>query len=293
MGRHCGNQQDRIETLRRVALQQVLRCTGAARDPYDKNKWHTPVGAISVTGCKFFNWNRGRGGGGAIDLVIHLLDCDFKAALSWLADRFTQPGVEPFSENCCPPAGLKLPQRDDSKLHQIRRYLTGVRCLPAGIIESLLDSGQLYADGRSNAVFLLLGKEKAVVGAELRGTTAARWRGMAPGSRKELGYFAAGHIAAARIALTESAIDAISCHILHPDSLAVSTSGANPNPAWLPFLINQGRPILCGFDSDATGDAIAHLMMQRHPTIQRLRPPMHDWNDVLLHRFKSGSRIPF
>jgi hypothetical protein len=271
----------------------VLRSFGGARDRYDKNKWHTPIGTISVTGCKFFNWNHGRGGGGAIDLVMHLLDCDFRAALSWLADRFAPPTALPPLNESRPAAGLMLPQRDDSKLHHIRGYLTGVRCLPARIIGSLIDSGQLYADTKVNAAFLLLGKEKTVVGAELRGTRADRWHGMAAGSRKDLGYFAVGFATPTRYVLTESAIDAISCHTLHLDCLAISTSGANPNPAWLQPLINHGRPILCGFDSDPTGDAMAHQMMRRHPAIQRLRPAMHDWNEVLVSRFKSGSRLPF
>ncbi len=33
------------------------------------------------------------------------------------------------------------------------------------------------------------GKEKSVVGADLRGTTTKQWRGMAIGSRKDLGCF--------------------------------------------------------------------------------------------------------
>ncbi len=42
----------------------------------------------------------------------------------------------------------------------------------------------------TNAVFLLLGNQNTPVGAELRGTTDRPWRGLAPGSHKDLGGFA-------------------------------------------------------------------------------------------------------
>ena len=45
----------------------------------------------------------------------------------------------------------------------------------------------------------------------------------------------------------------------------------------------RGDPvtILCGFDADHPGDAAAAQMVALHPTVRRLRPPAHDWNDVL------------
>jgi hypothetical protein len=118
------------------------------------------------------------------------------------------------------------------------------------------------------------------VGAELRGT-GQPWRGMAPGSRKDRGFFSVGPASAQAILLCESAIDALSCHALHPAYRCLSTSGARPDPAWLPPLIAQGLPIYCGFDTDPTGEAMAQRMIQLHPAIRRLRPPAKDWNDAL------------
>jgi len=86
------------------------------------------------------------------------------------------------------------------------------------------------------------------------------------------------------VILCESSIDAISCWLLHPASLCLSTSGARPNPRWLPELLSQGLPVYCAFDSDATGDAVAEQMMRLHPSLRRLRPSQHDWNDVLKSR---------
>jgi hypothetical protein len=269
---------DRLDQLRRIPLPVVLRETGAQRDRYDKAKWHTPVGTISITGLKFMNWQRNAGGGGAIDLAMHLNDLGFPAAVAWLQRHFPLPPVaEP------PPAArrLALPPSDRGRLSAVKHYLVQDRAIPPTMTDSLMASGKLYADHRGNAVFLLLGKENTPVGAELRGTGPQCWRGMAPGSQRDLGYFSVQAPDATMVILCESAIDAISCMLLHPSSLCLSTSGARSNPRWLPSLLSHGLPIYCGFDSDATGDAMAEQMIALHPALRRLRPSQHDWNDIV------------
>ena len=57
----------RAAVVREVALEAVLTFRGAVRDRYDKAKWHTEQGSLSVTGPKFMNWERDEGGGGAMD----------------------------------------------------------------------------------------------------------------------------------------------------------------------------------------------------------------------------------
>jgi DNA primase len=86
---------------------------------------------------------------------------------------------------------------------------------------------------------------------------------------------------ASRIVICESAIDAISYHALDPDCMAISTAGAHPNPPWLPSLTNKAAQLFCGFDADNTGDTLAQKMMALHPSVKRLRPTHHDWNDKL------------
>jgi hypothetical protein len=273
---------DRLDQLRRVPLPAVLRETGAQRDRSDKAKWHTPKGDISITGMKFMNWHQSLGGGGAIDLAMHLNDLDFKAAIAWLRRHFLIP-----TDSAPPPAPrrLTLPPPDRSRLSAVKHYLVHDRAITPSMTDSLIATGKLYADGRGNAVFLLLGKEDTPVGAELRGTGPQRWRGMATGSQKNLGYFSVQGPDATRVILCESAIDAISCLLLHPASLCLSTSGARPNPRWLPTLLSQHLTVYCGFDSDVTGDAMAEQMIALHPSLRRLRPSQHDWNDVLKSRY--------
>jgi len=127
--------------------------------------------------------------------------------------------------------------------------------------------GQIFAGGN-------------VAGAELRGTSQQKWVGMAEGSRKDLGAF---YITSNSkyVVICESAIDAISCFIIHPDCIAISTAGATPNPAWLSHLVNRNMKIFCGFDADETGDRAAKIMLRQYPQIKRLRPDKHDWNEEL------------
>jgi hypothetical protein len=268
-------------------LEAVLRRSDAHPDRSDRHKWHTAQGVLSVTGAKFMNWACGQGGGGAIDLVMHLHGLGFAQAVQWLArSSVLSSHSEPQPTSLHP--ALLLPPPNPSKLERVRQYLTQERRLPPALLESLIDSGVLYADGRANAVFLLFGKEKQPVGAELRGTTARAWRGLAPGSRKNMGFFAVPADPRPAIVLVESAIDAISCFALHPDRRCISTAGARPNPCWLAGLLDQGRPLYCGFDADPTGDAMAQAMIDLHPEVQRLRPPQHDWNDLLKTRASSA-----
>jgi hypothetical protein len=269
----------RADCLRAVPLEAVLRCWGATRDRADKAKWHTERGVISVTGAKFMNWNRSVGGGGAIDLAMHLGDLHFPEALQWLSKNF--PTCDAADPAPLSPRPLRLPPGDPTKLPEIRRYLYDHRRLPVAVVEPLIAGGSIYADARSNAVFLLLGKEKEPIGAEIRGTSCTPWRGMAPGSRKDLGYFSIPVVEPTAIILCESAIDAVSCLALHDRAVCISTAGARPNPLWLGSLVQTGKPVCCGFDADPVGDEMARAMMQTHPTVLRLRPSLKDWNEVL------------
>jgi hypothetical protein len=266
--------------LRAIPLETVLPLCGAQKDHDDKRKWHTSAGALSITGAKFMNWHDSVGGGGAIDLVMHLNHLDFKAAVDWLVHHF--PGARPPPPvPPTPPSQLRLPPPDPSKLGRVKEYLAQQRGITPTLLDPLIQSGTLYADTRTNAVFLLLGKESLPVGAELRGTTQRVWRGLAPGSQKDLGCFSIPATPLPSIILCESAIDAISCFALHPHHRCLSTAGARPNPRWLQPLLDQGHPVYCGFDADPTGDYMACAMIALHPTIKRLRPPEHDWNDLL------------
>ncbi|NJN05275.1 MAG: DUF3991 domain-containing protein [Rhodobacteraceae bacterium] len=267
---------------------------GAVREQRDKSRWHTSRGPLSVTGTKFFNWHDRHGAGGAIDLVMHLGGCDAGQAIEWLWHRYGNSqlaGKNPATASDSTSSGqLRLPVSSPANLERVRRYLHQRRHLSAEILASLIDDGKLYADGRGNAVFLMVaGKPNRPIGAELRGTGNRVWRGLAPGTRRDSGYFWIGRPDSQRIVLCESAIDAISCYQLQAqqvtglgeECICISTAGVRSDAPWLRPLLARGYAIYCGFDTDEAGEAASRRMIARQPSTQRLRPPRHDWNETL------------
>ena len=247
--------RDLAQRLRAIPLEQVLPLCGARGDRDDRRKWHTPAGVLSVTGAKFMNL--------------------------WLAGSFPGPPPALLPAIAEPQSGLRLPPPAPSRLGRVKHYLACRRAIPMALLETLLQSGSFYADARANAVFLLRNSQNLPVGAELRGTTERQWRGMAPGSRKDQGCFAIPAEPRPTLVICESAIDALSCFVLHPQHRCLSTAGARPNPHWLQPLLDEGCQIYCGFDADPLGEVMAQAMITLHPAVQRLRPSQHDWNDVL------------
>ncbi len=71
---------------------------------------------------------------------------------------------------------------------------------------------------------------------------------------------------------------------MHPQRICISSSGVRADPPWLSGLIARGYELHCGFDADGPGDTAAAWMIALHPTVKRLRPSLHDWNDVLASR---------
>jgi len=276
----------RADLVRDIPLEVVLRSWDAVRDPRDKSRWQTRRGPLSVTGKKFFNWHDRHGGGGAIDLVMHLGGWDARTAIDWLwrhgggqvagNHSATAPRSRSRRQLCLPPSS-------PAHLQRVCQYLRQ-RCLSEKILASLIEDGKLYADNRGNAVFLMVaGKPNRPIGAELRGTESRVWRGLAPGTSRDAGYFWIGNTSSKRIVLCESAIDAISCFQLQPCGacICISTAGVRATAPWLYPLLNRDYQIYCGFDADEAGERAGCRMIDRHPSIQRLRPPNHDWNDAL------------
>mgnify|MGYP002725680995 CR=1 FL=1 len=190
----------RADAVRPIPLNIVLTRWGAVRDRRDRAQWRTDRGPLTVTGTRFFNWHCHQGGGGAIDLVMHLGGWDVRAAVGWLEqhlgsgpaivspDSASSQGSSSGRNATCQTGPLRLPAANRFLLECVRRYLTERRGLAPHILQPLIDAGKLYADHRGNAVFLMVtGKPNRAIGAELRGTGRYVWRGLARGTHKDLG----------------------------------------------------------------------------------------------------------
>ena len=283
--------REHADRVRDCPLEPLAERLGYARDPRHRARWRRDGSVLSIRGTQFFDHACGRGGGGAIDLVMHARRCGFREAVAFLAD-----GPPPAPAAPLPAATttvLQLPAPVAAHWPAVRDFLVRNRRLDPALLERCRQAGTLYADRCRNAVFTCRDRSGAAAGAELVGTCplpgSSPFKGLAPGSRRDRGGFwlTTGSAPPAAVLLTESAIDALSAVLLPApglpsDCLVASTAGtARRLPRWLRGFSDSR--ILCGYDADPAGDQAALALLRRHPGLSRLRPRhAKDWNDLLL-----------
>ncbi|MDE0050724.1 MAG: DUF3991 and TOPRIM domain-containing protein [Rhodospirillales bacterium] len=295
--------EDLVRSARGTALEGVALSLGYRRDGRDRSRWRCSGSIVSINGAKFFDHLQGRGGGGAIDLVMHARGCGFREAVAFLSAAAAASG-DPGPRPQDPPGrglqgrprrrALGLPPASEALWPAVRDHLVERRGLDPALVEACRRRGTVYADRRRNAVFVSRNASGAATGAEISGTGRSAFKGMAPGSRKALGGFwmSLSGRPADPVLLAESAIDALSALSMPalPDADFTAVSAAGRAPGVPPWVVVGGRGgILCGYYPDAAGDAAAERLCRADGRAARLRPGAEgaDWND-LLPRLRSG-----
>lgn len=170
-------------------------------------------------------------------------------------------------------------------------YLEEERKIPTAVLQDARFLGRIRIDIRGNAVFPHFDLQ-GLCGYELknRGFT-----GFAKGGEKGL-WWSHARAGDTRLVFAESAIDAMSYHVLHPDEARRYASiGGKPNPVQ-PELVKAairkmpaGAEIISAMDADADGRALAGMVEEAlretgrtDATFRRDEPPQaKDWNDAL------------
>jgi hypothetical protein len=279
--------RDNATILRKIPLKDVLERSGATPDPKDKDNWRTSMGRISVKRDteKFFNHDTSTGGGGAIDMAMHLEGCDYKSAVQWLADNFGVGAVvsdvaakakqEVMAIAAEPPKQFEPPAPSPAHWPGVRDYLMQIRKISGAIIDALHEKGRVYADASKNAVFVLQKK----LGVELRGTNLdypfKGFRGQKAGF-----FLRKGDKEIKKVAFVESSIEAISLFELDKfEGLIVAIGGDNAAMArqTADAYREQGYKIYSAFNNDKAGEHQALILGESI----RLKPKLNDWNDEL------------
>jgi hypothetical protein len=299
--------QDLVNQVRDVPLPDVAYQLGLEPDPHDKHKWRNDRQIININGPKFYDFISDQGGGGAIDLVMHVNQCNFNQAVAWLQDRYGGSAVAiaatyhaqqiAQTERLAPFQPLTP---DEQRWPQVRDYLIQQRKLPPATVDELHQRGLIYADARQNLVSLCRELPAGTItGASLRGTQGPdnHFKGLAPGSNRAKGwfYYEQGGYSSdppQRIVLTESAIDAMSFAALDRNrsrrTLYLSTDGAGQVP--VDYLQQfRERQVVIAFDNDDRGQQMAQKLHNELPNAIRTKPQRKDWNDDLRHRHQSKS----
>jgi len=303
-----------VAQARQLDLRDTIQTLGGAQDRYDTHKWRVNDEHISINGERFYNHDQQKGGGGSIDLVMHVTGYSFKQAVAYLnheagpelavaaaanygaRERTTQAQeIVERGER----APFMQPQADEDRWPQVRAYLVEQRGLPGGIVDELHGRGTIYADSRANAVFLRTNEEGQAVGASLRGTLpGSEFQGLAYGSRRDEGHFSftigtPERYSAPQYHITESPIDALSRAALIQrggeggEFVFLSNDGHGELPRrQIEEGLARGALVHCGFDNDAGGHKLGQQVKEAYPraeAIVRERPPAgaKDWNDAL------------
>jgi len=299
-----------VAQARQLDLRDTIQTLDGVQDRYDTHKWRVNDEHISINGERFYNHDRQSGGGGSIDLVMHVGGYTFRQAVAYLnheggpelavaaaAQYGARQGQEIVDRGERAP--FMQPAPDEDRWPRVRAYLVEQRGIPRGMIDELHERGTIYADGRSNAVFLRTDAEGQAVGASLRGTLpGSEFQGLAYGSRRDEGHFSftigtPEPYAAPQYHITESSIDALSRAALIQrageggEFVFLSNDGHGELPR---RQIDEGLArqalVHCGFDNDAGGNKLWAQVKEAYPraeAIVRERPSAgaKDWDDAL------------
>ncbi|MBE9053749.1 plasmid recombination protein [Nostocales cyanobacterium LEGE 11386] len=308
------NQQ--AEKLRDLPLEDVAWQLGLDHDRKQPLRWKGHGHIMNIDGSKFYDFAPGeqKGGGGAIDLVMHVNQCNYRQAIAWLHDSFGEAGLhraviaqaqkvaaefaqfEPRPKFVPPPA-------DERQWHKVENYLTQERELLPNFLQALHEQGLVYADDQQNAVFLMRNLDGETTGAFLRGTQGEdnTFKGYVKGTKRTQGWFylklggkPQGEIE--KVVLCKSPIEALSFATLEMEvqqglPLARTMYMAVDSPKSLPVEFLSTVPhVEVAYDNDHAGDEMARMIMKQLHHAMRVKPKGKDWNEVLCARRKQQSQ---
>jgi Plasmid recombination enzyme/Protein of unknown function (DUF3991)/Toprim-like len=297
----------KTQQLRDLALEDVAWELGLN---YERERWRGHGHIINIDGPKFYDFapDQQKGSGGAIDLVMHVNQCNLRQAVVWLHERFGEAGAERAAIaktrqvaaeiiQLEPRDKFRLPVEDKSKWTAVHNYLTQKRGIPSNFVELLHKRGLVYADDQQNAVFVMrnLLEEPQAIGAFLRGTRGENntFKGYEKGTVRREGWFhfrLGGQPTSPveKVVLLKSPIDAVSFAMLEYQRLGDVPPNrtlymAVDNPKSLPVEQLQNIPNLqVAFDSDDAGKAAARVVKELLPQSFRIKCKADDWNQQLL-----------
>ena len=297
------------DRLRDIDLNTLMADLGYERDPDDsdarRSVYRTPGGKVSVQGTKFYDFYGDRGGGGAIDLVMHTQGCNFREAMGILrglygADRVTGAIIARQVESARAEVE-KIPARrpfspadpDPTKLDRVIAYLRG-RGLSADTINDAIRD--LYANRWGSCVFLHRDLEGRPKGATIRGTASDFKQSV--GDKRGAWYTAGCAFGIAReIVVVESPIDALSWAQLHPDRVhdtCVVSLGGHSVPGELVkavgrrnVIIALDNPVFEGSPSAAANQKRAVKDARNAFVFARFElPEGKDWNELVAKKWR-------
>ncbi|MBD2505515.1 MobV family relaxase [Anabaena azotica] len=147
------------------------------------DKWVGRNHIINIDGFGFTDIAPGSPikGNGALDLVKQVNKCDQVQAIAWLHERFGEVGAQRAAMFLAKKTAsdiiqtqsapqFTLPVENKANWTAVERYLTQKRGIPDDCVQMLHQQGLVYADSKTNAVFVMRDLDGNTKGAFLQGT---------------------------------------------------------------------------------------------------------------------------
>jgi Plasmid recombination enzyme len=257
---------------------------------FERSAWRHQDHAIHINGTQFYDWDSTHqsGGGGAIDLVMHVLGADFKSAVAWLADRFGETAVQIAGRDYAQAAAQQAevprfvpPVPSPQAWPRVRADLVAQQ-LPGGLLDQLHEQGLIYADEAGAVVFLQRDwVTQAVTGAHR--LIADRFSGPMLGSDMSKGRFfwlrgGRATDAVQRVVVGQTPMDALALGLLGP--LPKGRTMYLAADEELPIGYLQGFPakrVVVALNQDELGQRLAQQARQALPQVRQMQPEQMDW----------------
>ena len=288
------------DKIRALPLDDVLlKLYGAkeakdSKPSYKSRKFDLPDGRqIAVTDQKWIDQG-GKGGRGAINLVMYLESVEYKPALRILSDQYPAAAIASTrARDLLTTAAAEVkaavaepahaPEPDERRWPKVKLWLMAQRGIPERLLDMMHGAGKVYADARGNAVF-----PRADGGAFVRGTAGIDYK-RTYGKAEAGPYVLPGD--EPDIMMCEGPIDALALKAMHPHSTVIAVGG---NLLKLEHLIKYNRNAHqwhIATDNDPAGDRLAE-QVQRHFKGKRYAPP-RDYKDWAEYIRKCPSAVHF
>lgn len=267
---------------------------------YKSRKFELPDGAkIGVTGSLWVDNSTGKGGKGAINLVMHVSgygQADYKQAVRDLAEAFGQgdttkslaadyvryaPQQAAKMTEAAIREPFRMPEAVERTWERARHYLCEVRKIPTRIVDWAHEKGLVFSDNRGNCVFARdkdSGVFKRGIGAQPFKQTLGQGGlpFVLPGTEN-------------KVYVTEAPIDALSLKLVAPECSILATGGNMPVERLKPYL--DGKEVLLAQDRDVAGDEQAQRIRKVYPEARRVLPEQgKDWNEQVRLHFEQQTK---
>jgi hypothetical protein len=241
--------------------------------------------SLRLSNGKFYWFSQGVGGASALDFLITVRGYGFIEAVQILTASSFSISTVPMPKAAVAHKPFHPPMRRSTSDNAVK-YLQS-RGIEVNLISPLVERGDIYESIDGCAVFV--GRDAdGVARYAAKRSISGSFKGEAPGSDKRFS-FQVGNFSSGIIAVTESAIDALSVHQLTGNA-ALSLGGTSPLA--LEYALTHTQQIsrvLLALDNDEAGrigcERIERLLSERCSSVgvERLPPPngCKDWNEYL------------